>query len=78
MCPTMIAGTALSAAIQKGTASPDSQSSLDWSTTGSSTWESMEVLPWPGKCLPTAITPVSASPPATQAAALAARLGSPL
>ncbi|MBT9154868.1 MAG: hypothetical protein DDT39_01554 [Firmicutes bacterium] len=63
-------------AVRKGANSTCSSTSAVRETTGRTAWESSPALPWPGKCLPTASTPASASPLAAIAPSWPTRRGS--
>ena len=58
----MSAGIPARAARRKGTSSRRRSVCLPARTTGSSSWESADVSPWPGKCLPTGRIPLESDP----------------
>lgn len=57
MCAVMMASTPASTAARKGGSSNSSQAARVCRITGSPTWLSVSVSPWPGKCLAVAATP---------------------
>jgi len=60
--PGIIPVTPPSIRYLKGRSSTASRFSFDFRITGRSTWESISVSPWPGKCFATEIIPLSCNP----------------
>ncbi len=62
MCAVMTESTPAAIAALNGGASSRSHSAFEWVMTGRSTWLSVPVSPWPGKCLTVAATPAARNP----------------